>query len=147
MRTARLSTSSSASSWVEPLDRDPQPRVRVQRQLGLQPDQVLDGVEGRHGVAAKQQLALGVAPIQRPPASARPPFTVAILAGCAWCCQLSRVSVTLQPLRARRHSACKEQLAFADVPRQRGARSSSARASSKRPRLREQVARTLGSRW
>jgi hypothetical protein len=46
----------------------PQPGVRIQGHLRLQPDQVLDGVQHAERRAAKQQLTLEGCPIQSPPA-------------------------------------------------------------------------------
>ena len=52
----------------EGLEPGPQPGVRIQRHLRLQPDQVLDGVQHPERRAAKQQLPLEGCPIQGPPA-------------------------------------------------------------------------------
>ncbi len=52
----------------EPLEARPESRVRVEGNLGLEADEVLDRLEGRHGRAAKEQLALERRPVQSPQA-------------------------------------------------------------------------------
>ena len=51
---------------LEALESRPQPEVGVQRQLRLQADEVLDGVEDRHVVPLEQQLPVERRPVQRP---------------------------------------------------------------------------------
>src|SRR5262245_64308033 len=48
----------------ETVESRPQPRVRIQRQLRLQADEVLDGVQGRDARTTKQQLSLERRPVQ-----------------------------------------------------------------------------------
>ncbi len=69
MRTACRSRSSRASVVrPKPLEARPQCRVRVQRHLRLQADEVLDRVERRQIRAAEQQLARERRTVQSPPA-------------------------------------------------------------------------------
>jgi hypothetical protein len=51
----------------EPIEPRPQRGVRVQRQLRLEADEVLDRIESGHVRAPEQQLALERGPVQRPP--------------------------------------------------------------------------------